>query len=55
MGLLCAVATGRDDHAVEAVMAVGDLLARDGARNSVAHEEHLDLGAIPLGELSGEA
>jgi hypothetical protein len=45
----------RLDHAVEVVVAVGQLLAGDRARDGVAQEEHAQLYFGSFGECAGEA
>jgi len=50
-----ALAGGRAEHPVEAVVAVGQLLVRDRRDDRVAHQEHPHLGAVTLGQRRGQA
>jgi hypothetical protein len=49
------VVDGGGDRPVEAVVAVGELLAGDGAADGVAEAEHAHFDAITFGEATGEA
>ena len=50
-----AVAGDGEDHPVEVVVAVGDLLVGHGTGDGVAEEEHPHLAVVALGQGAGGA
>jgi hypothetical protein len=43
------------DHAVEVIVAVGQLLAGDRASDRITEQEDAQLGAVPFAQSGGEA
>ena len=50
-----AVSGGGGEHAVEVVVAVGELLAGDGAADGIAEAEDADFDLVAFGEVAGES